>query len=60
MAVSTAPLQSELDRWFQLAPVDWGNNDCPDFVRAWWKEHAFQWPYLAEERRKQVNYILGR
>ena len=34
VTVSTAPLQSELDRWFQLAPVDWGNNDSPDFVRA--------------------------
>jgi hypothetical protein len=51
VAVSTAPLQSELDRWFQLAPVDWGNNDCPDFVRAWWKEHAFQWPHLAAAAR---------
>lgn len=42
LTASTAPLQSELDHWFHLAPVDWGNNDSPDFVRTWWKEHAFQ------------------
>ena len=44
---------SELDRWLESKPLDWDttvNND-PDFLRKWWKEHASQWPYLAEAAR---------
>jgi hypothetical protein len=34
-------------------PLEWNevtNND-PDFVRQWWKEHAYEWPLLARAAR---------
>jgi hypothetical protein len=43
----------ELLRWLASPPLEWNevtNND-PDFVRQWWKEHAYEWPLLARAAR---------
>jgi hypothetical protein len=44
---------SELDRWLNSEPIEWDDkiNNGPNFVRLWWKEHASEWPLLAQAAR---------